>query len=340
MKQRIKRTVCFSALIAVLFLAFGCSKKNAGGQGAAKHVFKLSNVFTNEQPLNVTLREVADNISKRTNGAIEIQIYPNGEIATYKDGIEQVRAGAYFISNEDPSYMADYVPDYNALVGPMLYNNMEEYTAMCHSDFAKALNKKAEENGMKVLALDYGFGFRHICANKPVRNPKELNSMKLRVPKSNLWIETLSAMGANPIPMAWSEVYSAVQQGVVVGLETSISDIADNQMGAIIKDISLTGHFCGTTCCVMSKKIWDSLTPEQQKIMEEEFLEGAKRNNERVALQEIKDRESLGKEGVKFHEVEKDEFRTLTKKVFENNKNLTPGVYDTIQAELAKIRGK
>jgi len=340
MKQRIKRTVCFSALIAVLFLAFGCSKKNAGGQGAAKHVFKLSNVFTNEQPLNVTLREVADNINKRTNGAIEIQIYPNGEIATYKDGIEQVRAGAYFISNEDPSYMADYVPDYNALVGPMLYNNMEEYTAMCHSDFANDLNKKAEENGMKVLALDYGFGFRHICANKPVRNPKELNSMKLRVPKSNLWIETLSAMGANPIPMAWSEVYSAVQQGVVVGLETSISDIADNQMGAIIKDISLTGHFCGTTCCVMSKKIWDSLTPEQQKIMEEEFLEGAKRNNERVALQEIKDRENLGKEGVKFHEVEKDEFRVLTKKVFENNKNLTPGVYDTIQAELAKIRNK
>jgi len=78
----------------------------------------------------------------------------------------------------------------------------------------------------------------------------------------------------------------------------------------------------------------------QKPSMEEEFLEGAKRNNERVALQEIKDRESLGKEGVKFHEVEKDEFRVLTKKVFENNKNLTPGVYDTIQAELAKIRGK
>jgi TRAP dicarboxylate transporter- dctP subunit len=232
------------------------------------------------------------------------------------------------------------VPDYNALVGPMLYNNMEEYTAMCHSDFANSLNEKAEENGMKVLALDYGFGFRHICANKPVRNPKDLSGMKLRVPKSNLWIETLSAMCANPIPMAWSEVYSAVQQGVVVGLETSISDIADNQMGAIIKDISLTGHFCGTTCCVMSKKIWDSFTPEQQQIVEEEFLEGAKRNNERVAQQEIKDRESLGKEGVKFHEVEKDEFRALTKKVFENNKNLTPGVYDTIQAELTKIRGK
>ena len=344
MKRSIKCTVCFSVLIAVLFLVFGCRKKSSGEQRsssrAVKHVFKLSNVFTNEQPLNVTLREVADNINKRTNGAIEIQIYPNGEIATYKDGIEQVRAGAYFISNEDPSYMADYVPDYNALVGPMLYNNMEEYTAMCHSDFANSLNEKAEENGMKVLALDYGFGFRHICANKPVRNPKDVSGMKLRVPKSNLWIETLSAMCANPIPMAWSEVYSAVQQGVVVGLETSISDIADNQMGAIIKDISLTGHFCGTTCCVMSKKIWDSFTPEQQQIVEEEFLEGAKRNNERVAQQEIKDRESLGKEGVKFHEVEKDEFRALTKKVFENNKNLTPGVYDTIQAELTKIRGK
>ncbi len=301
-------------------------------------VFKLSNVFTAEQPLNVTLYEVAENIKERTNGAIEIQIYPNGEIATYKDGIEQVRSGAPFISNEDPSYMGDYVPDYNALVGPMLYNDLDEYSAVCHSDFAKELNAKAEEQGMKVLALDYGFGFRHICLNKPVESPEDLKGVKLRVPKSNLWIETLGAMGANPIPMAWSEVYSGVQQGVIDGLETSISDIADNEMGAIIKDISLSGHFCGTTCIVLSKQVWDTLTPEQQQIMAEEFEAGAKRNNERVIAQEKVDREKLAKEGVEFHEVDKAPFRELTKKVFEEDTRLTPGVYDRIQQELENYR--
>lgn len=351
MKKGKKLLVMLLALTMIVGVLSGCGGEPSkteqpaasdatsenGGEGP-QIVFKLSNVFTAEQPLNVTLYEVAENIKERTNGAIEIQIYPNGEIATYKDGIEQVRSGAPFISNEDPSYMGDYVPDYNALVGPMLYNDLDEYSAVCHSDFAKELNAKAEEQGMKVLALDYGFGFRHLCLNKPVEGPEDLKGVKLRVPKSNLWIETLGAMGANPIPMAWSEVYSGVQQGVIDGLETSISDIADNKMGAIIKDITLTGHFCGTTCIVMSKEIWDTLTPEQQQIMAEEFEAGAKRNNERVIAQEKVDRENLAKEGVEFHEVDKEAFRELTKKVFEEDTRLTPGVYDRIQGILEDYR--
>lgn len=339
-----KMKVLVFAMMMLLLAACGNGEKapEASGDATAetgdKIVFKLSNVFNTTQPLNVTLEEVAQNVKERTNGAIEIQIYGNGEIATYKDGIEQVRNGAYFMSNEDPSYMGDWVPEFNALVGPMLYDSMEEYSAMCHSEYAEELMQKAYEQGMKVLALDYGFGFRHICGNKPYLTPEDLKGVKLRVPKSNLWIQTLTAMGATPVPQAWSEVYASVQQGVVDGLETSISDIADNKMGAIIKDISLTGHFCGTTCVVMSAKVWDQLTEEQQKILWEEFQAGAIRNNKRVAELEEKDRKDLEAEGVKFHEVDKTPFRENTKVVFDQIENLPAGTYDRIQEELTKIR--
>ncbi|GLI50741.1 C4-dicarboxylate ABC transporter [Tepidanaerobacter syntrophicus] len=309
-----------------------------GKNGEAKHVFKLSNVFTPDQPLNVALEEVAKNINERTNGAIEIQIYPNGEIAAYKDGVELVLRGAHFISNEDPSYIGDYVPEYKALVGPMLYETMDEYSAMCQSDYVKEINKKAEEKGIKVLALDYCFGFRHIVANKPVKTPEDLKGVKLRVPKSDLWIDTLTAMGATPVPMAWSEVYSALQQGVIDGLETSISDVAANQLQEIVKHISLTGHFCGTTCIALSNEVWKTLTPEQQKIMEEEFAAGAIKNNEMVKEQEAKDRKMLEESGVQFHEVDLESFRERTAVVFEKISGLPSGTYEKIQEELNKIR--
>lgn len=305
---------------------------------AEKHVFKLSNVFTQDQPLNITLQEVADKVKERTNGEIEIQIYPNGEIAAYKDGVEQVVRGSHFISNDDPSYMGDYVPDYSALIGPMLYDTQEEYSAMCQSDFVKELNKKAEEAGIKVLALDYTFGHRSLVSNTEIVEPEDMEGMKWRVPKSQLWIETLTAMGVPPITTAWSELYSAVQQGVVDGFETSISDVAANQMQDIAKNISLTKHFLGTTNIILSNEVWKTLTPEQQKIMEEEFAAGAIRNNERVKELEAKDRATLEAAGVKINEVNTDAFREKTKVVFDKLPNLTPGVYDRIQEELAKIR--
>lgn len=341
------------SLVLVLCLVFtgvfaGCSssteettkKESTDTASEKKHVFKLSNVFTQDQPLNVTLQEVADNIYERTNGAIEIQIYPNGEIAAYKDGMEQVVRGAYFISNDDPSYIADYVPDYGALIGPMLYASLDEYSAMVQTDFVKELNKKAEESGIKVLALDYTFGQRHLVTNKEVTTPEDLKGMKLRVPKSQLWIETLTAMGASPVPLAWSEVYSAVQQGVVDGLETSISDVAANQLQDITSNISLTGHFLGTTAIVLSNEIWKTLTPEQQQIMQEEFTAGAIRNNDRVKELEEKDRKMLEEAGVKFNEVDLTAFNELTGVVFTKFPEFTPGVYDRIQEELVKIRAE
>lgn len=333
------------AITMVLTLLVGCSKPAptpapADKPAAAKKVFKLSNVFTAEQPLNITLKEVADNISKRTNGSIEIQIYPNGEIANSQDGVEQVVRGADFILVDSPSNMGSWVPDIEAFLGPMLYTSQEEYSKMCQSDVAKDIIKQAEAKGIKVLSLDWTFGFRSLASNKPVNSPADLKGKKWRVPKSQLWIDTLTAMGANPIATSWSEVYSGMQSGVFDGFETSVSDMYDNKLQEVIKNVSLTRHFLGTTGVMISTKVWDSLTAEEQKIMEEEFLAGAIRNNQRIAVLEEEARKGMEAAGVKFNEVDVDAFRKATATVFTNNTKFTPGIYDKINAELAKIRGK
>ncbi|HZK54883.1 MAG TPA: C4-dicarboxylate TRAP transporter substrate-binding protein [Desulfosporosinus sp.] len=343
-----KRNGKILALLLVTFLMIttlaGCSKAAPTSAttptAGAKHVLKLSNVFTAEQPLNITLKEVADNIKKRTNGSIEIQIYPNGEIPNSQDGVEQVVRGADLILVDSPSNMGSWVPDYDAFLGPMLYTSQEEYSKMCKTDLAKSINKMAEAKGIKVLSLDYTFGFRSLGGQTAINTPADLKGKKWRVPKSQLWIDTLTAMGSNPVPTAWSEVFSGMQSGVFDGFETSVSDMYDNKLQEVVKNVSLTRHFLGTTGVMLSTKVWGTLSPEEQKIMEEEFLAGAIKNNERMVVVEADARKGMEAAGVKFNEVDVEAFRKATAVVFTKNDKFTPGIYDKINAELKTIRGK
>ena len=94
---------------------------------------KMSHVFAPNEQLTITMQEICDNILERTDGAIEIQHFPQGQLATYKDGVEQVARGANFISVEDPSYLGDYVADFNVLAGPMLVTSYDQYEYLLES---------------------------------------------------------------------------------------------------------------------------------------------------------------------------------------------------------------
>lgn len=146
------------ALVVMPVMAQG-SKEAASGDDYKLVLKKMSHVFAPNEQLTKSLDMVVKNISDRTNGAIEVQHYPQSQLAVYKDGVEQVARGADFISVEDPSYLGDYVPDFNALVGPMLYKTFDEYEYMIQTDLVKGMLKELEEeHRIKVLALDYIFG--------------------------------------------------------------------------------------------------------------------------------------------------------------------------------------
>ncbi|RDY20315.1 C4-dicarboxylate ABC transporter substrate-binding protein, partial [Criibacterium bergeronii] len=112
--------------------------ESSGGDAAAKDdykiVLKLSHVFAPEEQLTKSIDKAAKAIYDRTNGAVEIQTYPQAQLPTYKDGLEQVYNKANFISVEDPSYLGDYVPDFKALVGPFLYSDIDQYSKVIQSD--------------------------------------------------------------------------------------------------------------------------------------------------------------------------------------------------------------
>ncbi|UJF17874.1 C4-dicarboxylate TRAP transporter substrate-binding protein [Vibrio sp. SS-MA-C1-2] len=328
-----------TVLAASLVLA-GCGEKNK--EETAQEIkpidVNLSLVFTPNELLTKELIKVTDNIRQRTDDAVNIKVFAGGQLPVYKDNVEQVVNGANWIAVEDFTQLGDYVPDFAALAGPMLYRSYDEYLSMMQSDLVKDLEAQAEEKGIKVLNADYMFGYRNMITNKEIHTPADLDGMRIRVPGSQMFIKTLSAMGASPASLPFPETYSGVQQGVVDGLEGSILTMYSTKIYEVAKNMSLTKHFLGSVGIYISPTLWDKFSPEQQTIINEEFAKGAISNTNNLVKLDAEYTTKLEELGVTFNEVDAPAFEKLTADVYSQFPTWSPNIRSQIEAELEQIR--
>ena len=329
-------------LVLILTLGFigGCN------QGTEKDEFKitlrLSHVFSVNEELAQSIELVAQRINQKTNGAVRVLTYPGGQIATYKDGVEMVIRGAHFISVEDPSYIGDYVPEFTALVGPMLYNNFDEYTKLIRTPLVQGWVKKIEDKGIKVLSLEYIFGFRNVITNKVVTTPEDLRGVKLRTPGSKLFIKTINAMGATATPLPWGETFSALQQGVVDGLEGSeFTNLGTKVYETGKKNVAFTNHFLGTCGVYISTDVWAKIPKKYQDIIEYEFTYEAQQMIKTLKAKHAQVIEELQAQGVEFNHIDRNAFEQKTLELYNGElPGVTVEMYNQIQNELNKIRAQ
>lgn len=304
-----------------------------------KITLKLSHVFSPAEQLTKSMDAVAESILEKTDGAITIQTFPQAQLPAYKEGVEQVVRGANFISVEDPSFIGDYVPDFKALYAPMLYRSFDEYVKLTQSKLVADMRAKAEEQGIKILALHYIYGFRNLITQKVIKTPADLKGMKIRTPGSKSYIDTLTAMGAVATPLPWGETLSAVQQGVVDGLEGSeFTNIGTKVYEGPTKNVANTRHILGTCGVYISPKVWNEIPEKYQAIIQDEFAKGEHHMVDLLKSQHggvVKELESFG---VKFNEVDGDSFRDALKPLYAEQEGMTPGIFEAIFTELDAMR--
>lgn len=304
-----------------------------------KKVIKVSTKFVENEQTAISLKKVVEAINERSNGSLELQLFTDGILPIGKDGMEQIVQGSDWILVDGVNFLGDYVPDYNAITGPFLYQTFDEYFAMLETDLVKNLNKQAEEeHGIKVLGLDWVFGFRSMMTNKPIKTPDDMKGLNIRVPTSQLYTYTIEAMGGNPVSMPYPDTYAALQQGVIDGVEGSIMTYYGTGQYENVKEYSLTNHLLGVSAITISTKLWDSLTEEQRTIIEEEFRNGMEDNLAATIKLEDEYAELLKAEGVNFHEVDAEAFMEAAAPVFDKFDKWTPGIYDEIVKELKVIK--
>ncbi len=224
-------------------------------------------------PAGSTVYRAIDEVFKRrveelTNGQVTVTLFPNSQLGTYKEELEQIHGGALTALYESIGTIGPWDPIAGIESVPYLYRD--------EADFFRKWRSSAGQELLDQLAKDSGFrlvgpafrGFRVMSVNHKVERVEDVAGMKLRVPAIKIYMDTWKAFGANPTPIAFEEVFTTIQQGVVAGQENPVTVIYDNHLDEVCKYLILTNHAAETVGVIFNEGWWRKLTPEDRKSIE------------------------------------------------------------------------
>jgi tripartite ATP-independent transporter DctP family solute receptor len=222
------------------------------------------------EPIDLACREWAHLLEQESGGAMKMDVYPSSQLGSKNDIIDQMIAGDSVITLADGAFYADRgVPDFNIVFAPYLIDSWEACWKLVDSDWYKEQVAKLQKMGVKILTSKWIYGDRHTLTKKPVRTVADIKGMKIRVPNNAMQIAGFEVLGAAPAPMPLGEVYTALQQGVIDGLENPLQVLYNGKFQEVAKYLTLDGHvrnFCVWACGTI---FFDSLTSDQQRILME-----------------------------------------------------------------------
>jgi tripartite ATP-independent transporter DctP family solute receptor len=275
-----KLTLLVLALLvsgAMLF-AGGSEEKAAPAakQLTQKVTYKLAHVYNPGHPWDEGAKLAAKIIREKTNGMIEVQVYPSSQLGTEEQATEAVIFGSIEMAQSGAGQIGNLFKPIYVCEMPYTFRDNNHVILFSKSDIAKQMFGDLEkEFGVKVIGTS-SFGVRQLTANKTVNTPADLKGFKLRVPEQMITMEYAKAMGANPTPIAYAEAYMALQQGVVDGLENPLSAIKNMKFHEVQKVINLTSHVTNVNFFLMNGKVYNGLDGQYQKIILDAFAEASK----------------------------------------------------------------
>jgi len=250
----------------VLSLAVVCATAQAG-----TYVLKFNHVLGQKEPYHQGFTNWAKAVEEKTKGGLKIEVFHSAQLGVEEDILEQIRAGANIGQNTDSARMGNYVPGIAIMNGPYFAENLDEVAKLKNSPTVKGfLDELANKHGMKVLSYSWVQGYRHFFTNKPVRNPEDLKGLRIRTPPAPIWQESVRALGATPVALAFGDMYPALQQKVMDGVELVYNNIPAGRFYEVLKYVSETRHIMLVNFEVISSKWFNALPADYQKILVEE----------------------------------------------------------------------
>ncbi len=234
---------------------------------AAPMVLKAADDHANGYPTVEGLKLMAKVVDYMTNGQIKIKIYPGAQLGSEKETIEQTQLGAIDINRVSVSPVVAFVPKTAVLTLPYIFRSGKHMWKVLDGPIGKKLLDDLSSKGFIGLAY-YDSGARNFyTVKKPILKPSDLKGLKIRVQKNPVMIDVMKALGASPVPMAFEEVYSALQSGVIDGAENNEPSYWETSHYEVAKYYSYDGHTRIPEVVLMSKVTWNKLTPNQRLII-------------------------------------------------------------------------
>lgn len=277
-------------------------------QGAAVALIAATTAFTGIAEAQTTLRfghangegeiaaalfeEFAERVSERTDGALRIQIFPNEQLGRENELVQQAKAGAIDITAPSMPSASLLVPALEIPSAPFLWSNWEEAQAIIMSEAMQpAFDELAEEHNLRPLSKVWYWGWRNFTfSGREVRHPSDMQGLRVRVPEQPVWIGMVQAFGASPTPIAFSDVYSALQQGVVDGQENPIPTIFTRRFYEVQDTVSMSRHMLQNNMMLINTSSFENLDHEHQLVLLEEAARVSAKN---TAIQQRREQEML-----------------------------------------------
>lgn len=314
MKKYILR---LTLVISLVFVLVACGNDDGASEGneietGKKYELRLGTVISEPHPWADMAEYFAEEVEKQTNGNVKVSIHANGSLGNDETIIEELRMGTVDFIIGGAQNAAAFVPQYQIFGISYLFEDMDHFEKAISNDSPLYDYLKTEyENrslDMKLLSLAGG-GTRYLSNNKgEIKTPEDLDGIKMRIPSSPIESEVWSALGALPTSLAWNELYSAVQTGVVNSFESTLSGYTGSKLYEVAPYVSLTEHLYMASHFSMSEATYNKLPAEYNEIIEKVAIEAGKLGTKRGIEMDKELLEELPSLKVTTTEVDKQAF--------------------------------
>lgn len=303
---------------------------------------KFANQNTAGHPIVMGMEKFKEIVEQQSGGKIKVNVFPGGTLGSDQANVSAIQGGTLEMASMNSGIFASQVKEFTIFDFPFMFGNGKEADAVVDGPVGKKLHAKLEEKGIVGLGF-YELGFRNITNSKrPVSKVEDLEGLKLRVIPNPINVDWVKALGANPTPLPWPEVYSALEQKAVDGQENPVATINGAKLYEVQKHLALTGHQYNPQSVIISKKFWDKLSAAEQKLIAAAVTESAKYQRDQARKLEASILENLKKNGMQVTQLSaaemdklRDKMRPVTAKY-----GVTVGqdLVKEVQGEIEKVR--
>jgi tripartite ATP-independent transporter DctP family solute receptor len=307
--------ICMTVIFGAVFfgaLAFAAE--------APEYTIKVGSIVSDTHADMIAMRDVfVPQVEKESKGRIKVELYPNSQLGGDRELSESVQLGTVQIAIPASSAMAGFDNRIQVLDLPYLFTSRETAFEALDGEIGKKIDEYLLQKGFWNLGYQEN-GMRHVTNSKhPIKTPADLKGLKIRTMENPMHIAYFKELGANPTPMSWGELYTALQQGVVDAEENPYAMIADGKFNEVQKYVSETGHVFSVTLLIANKKFIDGLPEDLRKIVIKAGHDYALAQRKLIAGMESQFKADLIKIGMQANELtaaDKKPFVDATKKVY------------------------
>ena len=280
----------------------------SAGPAEAQTTLKWAHVYETSEPFHTESVWAAEEIEKRTDGRYHIDVYPASQLGKETDLNQGLTLGSVDIIVSGSSFAARSFPPIGVTYYPYTFRDADHLLAYTKSDVFKELAQGYEDKtGHHIVAVTY-YGTRQTSSNRPIQSCADMAGLKMRVPDVPAYLAMPRACGANTAPIAFAEVYLALQNGTVEAQENPLTTIEAKKFYEVQKHIVLTGHIVDHLNTLISKGLWNQLSEEDRKIFTEVAQEAAARATKQIQQREVDLIQFFKDKGLEVTEVNKEEF--------------------------------